>query len=106
VRHRARQIVVVISIVGAIACLLAVGRFVFRVLWNGLSWSPELGVRDYYLAVGESYGQGFAAGFFFCFFLSFAAVAFMSRGRVSRSAAAVAREPRAARPVPESAEQA
>jgi hypothetical protein len=66
---------VVFALVGAAACVTAIARFVFRVLWNGLAWHPDLPVRDYYLAVGESYAQGFVAGFFFCFFLALAAIA-------------------------------
>jgi len=75
VRPKDRRIAVAISIVGAIACLAAIGRFVFLVLWNGLAWTPDLPVRDYYLAMGRSYTQGFVAGFFFCFFLALASVA-------------------------------
>jgi hypothetical protein len=78
VRRKERVIAVLISLVGAIACLAAVTRFVFLVLWNGLAWTPDLPVRDYYLAIGEAYTQGFVAGFFFCFFLALAAVALAS----------------------------
>ena len=40
---------------------------------NNLTWQHAQTARAHYLAVGNSYSQGFAIGFFFCFFLALAA---------------------------------
>lgn len=65
--------VMLIAIAGAGTSLAAVAHFVLTVFRNQLPWHTE--ARDYYLAVGRSYTQGFAIGFFLCFSLAVAATA-------------------------------
>ena len=60
---------------GTGVCLVALIGFVVTVMYNRLDWYPGQTVQDYYLAVGQSYGQGFLVGFFLCFFLTLGATA-------------------------------
>ena len=70
-RRQTRMIVIALG--GAAASLAAVTHFVLSIFDNNLKWSPEIQV--YYVAVGASYTQGFAIGFFLCFSLAVAATA-------------------------------
>ena len=64
----------VLAASGAAACIVALVGFVLTVATNQLPWHPGLSVREHYQEMGRSYSQGFAVGFFLCFFLTFAAV--------------------------------
>ena len=65
--------IMVIALAGVGASLAAVVHFVLTVLHNRISWHLE--AREFYLAVGRSYTEGFAIGFFLCFSLAVAATA-------------------------------
>ena len=66
---------VVVSLTGAGLCLAAVAHFILTIWRNELPWTEDSDVRDHYLAVGDSYTQGFIVGFLLCFCLAVAAVA-------------------------------
>ena len=68
-----RWILLAFAIAGAGVCMFGVLGFVIDMLNNNLPWEHATTARLHYLAVGHSYSQGFAIGFFFCFFLSLAA---------------------------------
>ncbi len=63
----------VIALVGVVTSLAAVVNFVLAVVHNRIPWHVE--AREFYLAVGRSYTEGFAIGFFLCFSLAVAATA-------------------------------
>ena len=65
--------IMVIALVGVGTSLAAVFHFVLTVVHNSIPWRPE--AREFYLAVGRSYTEGFAIGFFLCFSLAVAATA-------------------------------
>ena len=71
VKHSARLMVIAFAGVGT--SLAAVVHFVLAVFNNRIPWHTE--AREFYLAVGRSYTQGFAIGFFLCFSLAVAATA-------------------------------
>ena len=73
--HRECWILLVLAIAGTGVCLAALIGFVVTVMNNNLDWRPGQTMRDYYVAIGHSYGDGFLVGFFLCFFLSLAATA-------------------------------
>ena len=66
---RLRIAALVIAIPGLLGCLAATTWFVVRILRNELGWHPNLPAREHYQAVGTSYSEGFATGFFLCLFL-------------------------------------
>ncbi|HKQ62228.1 MAG TPA: hypothetical protein VJS92_13135 [Candidatus Polarisedimenticolaceae bacterium] len=68
-------IAICLAAAGVVVCLVALLGFIHTVLTNNLPWPYDEGAREYYVAVGQSYSQGFLVGFFLCFFLSLAAVA-------------------------------
>ena len=76
-----RMALLLLAVCGTGLSLLAVIRFLLLIVHNGLFWTPGSTVRELYLAVGNSYSQGFAAGFFFAFSLSLAAVTLGTRRR-------------------------
>ncbi len=65
--------IVVIALAGVGASLTAVVHFVLAVLHNRIPWPAD--AQEFYLAVGRSYTEGFAIGFFLCFSLAVAATA-------------------------------
>ncbi len=65
--------IMVIALVGVGTSLAAVVNFVLAVSHNRIPWHPE--AREFYLALGRSYTEGFAIGFFLCFSLAVAATA-------------------------------
>jgi hypothetical protein len=79
---------VVLAVVGAGICLVALIGFVSTVNQNNLAWQTDQSIREHYLAVGHSYSQGFTVGFFLCFFLILIAVSLRSlliqRSKVQR----------------------
>ncbi len=72
--RRQRWTLVFLACVGTAACVAGIAAFVLGIVQNSLPWHPN-SIREHYLAVGDSYSQGFLAGFFLCFFLSLMAVA-------------------------------
>lgn len=67
-------IAILLAVIGAGICLIALVGFLATVNQNNLSWRAEQSIREHYLAVGDSYSQGFTVGFFLCFFLTLIAV--------------------------------
>jgi hypothetical protein len=59
---------------GTGVCLVALIGFLSTVNGNNLIWQADQSIREHYLAVGDSYSQGFTVGFFLCFFLTLIAV--------------------------------
>ena len=64
----------VLAASGAAACVVVLVGFVLTMATNRLPWHPGLTVQEHYQEMGRSYSQGFAVGFFLCFFLTLAAV--------------------------------
>jgi uncharacterized membrane protein YecN with MAPEG domain len=64
----------VLAASGAGACVVALCGFVLTVATNRLPWHPGLSVQEHYQEMGRSYSQGFAVGFFLCFFLTLAGI--------------------------------
>jgi len=71
---RDRRIAIVLAVIGLAATLSFVAGFIGVMVNNNLPWHPEQTAREHYQAVGNSYSQGFAVGFFLCFSLALAAV--------------------------------
>jgi hypothetical protein len=77
------------ALAGVGVCAGAVVHFLLLIYNNGLGWSEDWKARDHYLAVGNSYTEGFVVGFFFCFSLAiFAAVLTRRQDPTGRAAAA------------------
>jgi hypothetical protein len=74
-----KWVVVFLAVVGAGFSLLSLSVFLFEIINNTLPWSPRQSIREYYLAVGDSFSQGFISGFFLCFFLAIGAAGFLRR---------------------------
>ena len=66
-----RWAAILLAVVGAGVCLIALFGFLSTVNQNNLAWQADQSIREHYLAVGDSYSQGFTVGFFLCFFLTF-----------------------------------
>ena len=79
----------VVALAGVGACFAALIHFVHTILYNRLPLpEAERAMRDHYIAVGNSYSQGFVVGFFLCFSLAVLAVLFTgwrARQRAARS---------------------
>jgi len=78
VRNWNGWVAILLSVVGAGVCLVALVGFLSTMNQNNLSWNADQSIREHYLAVGESYSQGFTVGFFLCFFLILIAVSVRS----------------------------
>jgi hypothetical protein len=74
VKNRDRRIALYVAVPGLVVCLAVIQGFVLRVFHGELPWTSSHGTRDHYLAIGKAYSEGFAAGFFLCFFLTLLAV--------------------------------
>lgn len=72
--RRQRWTLIFLAVAGTGACVTGIVAFILGIVQNSLPWHPD-SIRDHYLAVGDSYSQGFLAGFFLCFFLSLMAIA-------------------------------
>ena len=75
VSRRKRWAMGLIAGTGATVTVVMILTFVLGIVQNSLPWSPNYTVREHYVAVGDSFSQGFMAGFFLCFFLSLVALA-------------------------------
>ena len=83
------HLAIVIALGGVGLCLVALVHFLLKVSNNNLPWHGESAAREHYLAVGQSYTQGFVVGFFLCFSLAVAAVlisSYFGRKRKARRA--------------------
>lgn len=65
-----RWAAILLAVAGAGVCLVALVGFLLTMTQNNLPWQAGQSIREHYLAVGESYSQGFTVGFFLCFFLT------------------------------------
>ena len=83
--RKSRVLTLIVAIAGAGLCLLSLVTFVVTILNNTIPWHPNQSIREHYLAVGRSYGDGFLVGFFLCFFLVMIAVGVTRRGGVRSS---------------------
>jgi len=83
-RPRDRVIAIAIASFGLLACGWLVAGFFRTIVYNRLPWTDVATAQEHYLAVGESYGRGFATGFFLCFFLAIAAVSISAWARDRR----------------------
>ncbi len=90
-KPRERLVALSIAVAGLAACTGAFGVFVLKILFNRLPWRVDQTAREHYLAVGNAYSNGFATGFFFCFFLTLLAVAVAAWVQQKRALAAAAR---------------
>jgi ABC-type Fe3+ transport system permease subunit len=70
-----RWIAIFLALAGICLCLAAMGGFVLTILQNNLPWHKSQTIREHYQAVGDSYSQGFTAGFFLCFFMIMVVIA-------------------------------
>ena len=66
---RNHWLTLLLSAAGLTACVLGIGAFVWTVVSNNLPWTPNISTREYYLDIGNAFGDGFIMGFFLCFFL-------------------------------------
>jgi len=80
--------IILFAIAGTGACLILLFRFLLLIVNNRLPWAPSDGIRQHYVAVGNSFSQGFSVGFFLCFFLSLASVGLADWLRGARLATA------------------
>ena len=94
---RDARIAILLAIAGIGVCLAGLLAFVINVANNTLPWTHPQSMREHYLAVGQSYSQGFFIGFFLCFFLTLVALAVWNRIEHRRATV----QPMAAQPQPE-----
>ena len=73
-RDSSRWIAILLAVAGTGICVTSLVSFVVTIVQNDLPWSPGQTIREHYIAVGESYSQGFTVGFFLCFSLIVLAV--------------------------------
>lgn len=73
-KRRNRRIAILVAIAGIGVCMTSLVGFLGTIRDNNLPWRTDENPRDFYVAVGDSYSQGFTVGFFLCFFLIMVAV--------------------------------
>jgi uncharacterized membrane protein len=66
---RNHWLTLLLSGAGLTACILGISAFVWTVFSNNLPWTPNISPGEYYLDIGNAFGDGFIMGFFLCFFL-------------------------------------
>jgi hypothetical protein len=96
-RQSVRWFAILLAIAGTGFCTVALVDFVLTIVQNDLPWHPGQTIREHYVAVGESYSQGFTVGFFLCFsltVLSVSAAALVERRRRILDAASCGTDPR------------
>ena len=71
---RERWLALMLVVAGIGVCITTVITFLAGMVNNELPWRPNQSVQEHYMAVGRSFGDGFAAGFFLCFFLALGVV--------------------------------
>ena len=71
-------VAILLAVAGTGLCLVALVGFLSIMTQNNLPWQADQSIREHYLAVGDSYSQGFTVGFFLCFFLTLIAVSVRS----------------------------
>ena len=81
VTRRQRWTLGIIAATGATVTATLILTFVLGIVQNSLPFGADWTVREHYLAIGDSFSQGFMAGFFLCFFLSLVALAVGPRDR-------------------------
>jgi hypothetical protein len=81
-----------VAVAVAATCVAAVGHFLHTIFYNRLPFPGEHVVRDHYLAVGNSYSQGFVVGFFLCLSLAMLAVSLAGLREARLRAAAEQRD--------------
>ena len=69
-----RSILIVIGIAGVLLSTVGFVDFVQVIRSNAVSDGEPVGLREYYLQIGNFYSRGFTTGFFFCFSLMLVAV--------------------------------
>jgi len=77
-KPRQRNVAVAIAIPGIVTCASALAVFLWKIFDNQLPWHARQTAREHYLAVGSAYTDGFATGFFLCFFLMVLAAAIVA----------------------------
>ena len=77
-KTRDRVVALLLGLPGALLCLLALARFVWRYANKGVGWHPDLTARDYTMTIGRFYSEGLATGFFLCFFVILAGLGIQS----------------------------
>jgi ABC-type Fe3+ transport system permease subunit len=100
VKNLNRWFAILLAVAGAGLCMVALIGFVATIVQNNLPWSPDQGIRDHYLAVGQSYSQGFTIGFFLCFFLTLIAVSVAALVQHRREAVTDSARPKGPAPSP------
>ena len=70
-----RVLTLIVALAGIGVCATALTGFLVVIRTNNLPALSPNAIRDHYLAVGQSYSQGFLVGFFLCFFMVLAAYA-------------------------------
>ena len=73
-KSRQRMAIVSVSVAGILASGTLVAAFVLSIVQNTLPLPTGDFVRGHYLAIGDSFSDGFMAGFFLCFFMMLCAL--------------------------------